>query len=242
MDLIGWICFVGLLLLGGLLVLPALFLPTAKRLRSWLNGSRITYYQQYRGYGLNIDSTSSKLRTKAQRKWAGSICDGSVIEINRGLFRRQSAIYNHDVTHDGIWVPFGIPHHWSIAKDWPIENVDQVSLTDTRGLPIETALRMINTYPSLQAMLDRITELESDLGEARERLCFWHSGAQALLEIIRKDKQRYRSPVAQKIRHCLEGLTAELTIWPSKWKKPAPSIDPHKMYDYTKKFEESFGR
>ena len=197
-------------------------------IRSWLKGSRKIYYIDLSGNVRSCSDLSYALeRTKV-----------SVIKICRGLFRRRSAICGLAANNWKIdRASLGLNSQGGFGADW-------VEMTDRSGLPVEKALRLINKSNTLQDfMLDndhqrnRIAELEGELNQARERLCRWHSGTQALLEVIKKDKQKYRSPAAQKIRCNLESLKTELTMWPGQWTTPAPGIDSWKMDEYYNKFK-----
>ena len=99
-------------------------------------------------------------------------------------------------------------------------------LEDTRGLPLETALRLINTYSSLQAMLDeierqrkRIAELEQELASANKRRQEWGAGIKAILQIVQLDRPRYRSKAAWHIRQCLESIEGSAVFL----KEPEPT-------------------
>ncbi|MEK7121619.1 MAG: hypothetical protein AAB857_02835, partial [Patescibacteria group bacterium] len=125
MDVVGLICFfVGLLLLGGLLVLPALFLPTAKKLRSWLKGSRTSYYLCPSKKEM-LPPTKARLRTYEDRNLFTEgryDIDGPIIEIRQGFLRR-SGIYGQVLPH------WQIKRVWSVKNlDWPLGN--WVSLVD----------------------------------------------------------------------------------------------------------------
>jgi len=120
--------------------------------------------------------------------------------LHRGEFwRRRSAIYGSGSMH------------WRIVRttqDIPdvagVPNVDWVELKDQQGLPVETALRLINTYPSLQAMLDRIAEIEKGLATSQLRRQESFAAMLALRQIIANDKQRYKSPAAKNIASYVE--------------------------------------
>lgn len=179
----------------------------------WLKGSRKTYYLGTRDISplRSTDFTPEELARIAD---PGVLAE-PVIEISRGLFRRRSAVYGKA--------------QWQIQKDWhefgldPV-GADRVSLTDTRGLLVETALQLINTYSSLQAMLDRIAELESrptrlELQNAEDNLFLANERQQelaaaiiALREQILSDRQRYRGVVPQELRHDLQLILNEVNI------------------------------
>ncbi|MDP3697551.1 MAG: hypothetical protein Q8R55_06080 [Candidatus Taylorbacteria bacterium] len=110
-----------------------------------------------------------------------------VIEISHGFLRRRSAIYG----------PYRL--HWRMVEDKPM-----ICLADRKGLSVEAALRLINTYPSLQAMLDRINELEQELKTANSVRQDWNAATYVLLRIIQADRQFYRSKSSEHIRECLE--------------------------------------
>jgi len=157
----------------------------------WLKGTRVSYFLTYGK--LRCDGRA--FRTRNAR--AGYVIDdGTLIEISRGLFRRRSAIYGFDTGN------------WEIVRDAYLNGAvppgDYVWLGDRESLSVETALRLINTYPSLQAMLDRIDELEKDLSETRESFLNLHADIEAIIKLVKTDKQGYRAPAAQRMQYCLE--------------------------------------
>ena len=167
----------------------------------WLKGSRASYYMIE---GRNIvESTPYSLRTRPV--WpvlpVFKYITGSVVEVNRGPFRRRSAIYG------------------DAAGNWEVVEVNsgsytRVGLRDlTMSLPVESALRLINTYPSLQAMLDEIERQKNQIVELEKQLEFaekdkkeWTVKLRKLVAKIIKDKQRFRSQAVQEIRESLEGV------------------------------------
>ena len=201
----GLFCF---LLLGIGIILPVFFHGTATRFRTWLQGSRTSYYINSTGM---VAHTHWRLRTVNQWKIYGGVdIDASVIEISSGFWRRRSAIYGPAAKN------------WKIAGIYRIMmEVDCVELEGLSGVPVETALKIINAYPSLQAMLDRIAELEKNLKVANTRRVELRAMVRALLEVIQGDRQKYRSRAAQHIRVFLEEVEAQATMM----NEPNPSID-----------------
>lgn len=176
-----------------LLLCAYLYSDFFKKTWRWLKGSRVTYYIYESGF---VKSTTKKLRTPADRIGINmKPKNQGVIEINQGWFRPPSTIYGD--FHIGPW---------EITKAWRFGRGDDcecVNITDTRGLRVDTASGMINTYPSLQAMLDRIAELEKEHQVLVE-------GAVALRLRILGDKQRFRSPAVQQVREYLEMILKEV--------------------------------
>src|SRR3989338_9005150 len=168
-------------------------------LRCWLKGSRTTYYLSESGF---VKSSTKKLRTPAGRVGIDmNFSNQGVIEISRGGFRPSSAIYGD--YHLGPWgiakVSMGCNSQGGFGADW-------VDLRDRASLPVEMALRLINTYPSLQVMLHRIAELESQLKESdRQRKKRW-AGIKTVLTLINVDRNKYRSKTSEQIRKWLEIL------------------------------------
>ena len=126
---------------------------------------------------------------------------------------------------------------------------------------VSDAVHFINTYPSLQAMLDRIaeleiqnaqmkdqnklhgeqlevknsriTELERELAVAKNLQEEWLSGVGALSLEIDTDRQRYRSPAAAHIRECLKVIID----WAEKYQKPfIPVIPVDKVMAWMRRF------
>lgn len=107
--------------------------------------------------------------------------------------------------------------HGKASKDWRVGKVSlgldapylrfgagRINLVDRNNLSIEQALRIANNYSSLQAMLDRIAELERQLKESeRQRKKRW-AGIRAILELINLDRSKYRSQSSERIRRWLE--------------------------------------
>jgi len=177
-----------IVLLGG----PAI------RIWCWLKGSEIIYW---------LGDGGGRLKLSRNRGFFLANLNANAIRIIRGPFRRRSVIH-------GI-----ASSYWQIAGEWERELCGQrISLKSSYGLPVETALKLINTYPSLQAMIDRIAELESrptqlemqtvkdNLFLANERRQEWSDGVAAILSLTDKDRQRYRSKAAENIRKRLEYL------------------------------------
>ena len=185
-------------------VLVLLFKDEWRKFFRWLKGFRKIYYRQHHPcYGLQVYSCPNRLRAI---DW--SCVDGSVIEINRGPFRRRSAIY-------GPAADF-----WRIAGSWHRERTgDWVRLEQVlQGLKVEVALQFINTYPSLQAMLDRIDELGRERLDDKAKIQELSAAICALYKQIISDRQRYRGAVALELRHDLETIINEANVSASsKW-------------------------
>jgi len=184
----------------------------------WLKGSRMSHYLTTTPGYEKVYTTHPgyKLRTEGQRRSFYKIKLGSIIEISHGFLRRRSAIYGEAAKN------------WRVTSDraWP-NTLRWVYLKDKRGMRIEDALPLINIYPSLQAMLDRIAELEKelrsteaslenrnnrvlelekDLAHAEDKRKQWWATIKAVLCIINEDKPRYRSTPAKHIREYLESV------------------------------------
>lgn len=179
----------------------------------WLIGSRRTYFQQgpttvslaWKAVG---NSTEKNLCVSAERVLGFN--PGAVIEVNQGILRRRSAIH-----HSKWWRLNQVVYGW-------MDNTDRIGITlcDEQGVSVEAALRLINSYPSLQAMLDRIVqleielettnarnrELERSLEAANERRTEWMSATCALRLLIRENKRLYRAPSAMHLLKCLEAI------------------------------------
>ncbi len=172
------------------------------RFGRWLKGSRITYF--FPAGKREISRTSFPCRRDEDRQYI----HGSVIEFNYGFFRWQSAIHGPAAKN------------WKIAGTYQAMNGwDCVELQDRLSIPVETALRIVNTYPSLQAMLDRIAELEKASVEPLAVL--------SALDIkMLDDKQRFRSPAGKEIHAHIRfslreifvsGITSNPTSVVAKW-------------------------
>lgn len=164
----------------------------------WLKGSRVSYHFRWNAKepgNQKVHATSGKFRTKNERTEVG-VC-GSVIEVSRGLFHRRSAIYG------------------PVAKNWQIANVDKVStgtgdwvhLKDELGLPLEEALQLINTYPSLQAVLDENTAQRNRIAELEQAL----SVSRELCEAIKQQRQVADNRVVE-LEQRNEQLTSEIRV------------------------------
>jgi len=106
-------------------------------------------------------------------------------------------------------------------KNWKISRVslgldtnvrfgsERVSLVDSGNLSTEQALKLINTYSSLQSMLDRISELERDNWLSAKKYNDLNAALIAIYKHILDDKQRFRSQAAQEIRENLELILKE---------------------------------
>lgn len=172
-----------------------------KKIWRWLKGSRVSYYL------VNEEIKSVPRRIGAEER-IDHLRGIPVMEIGRKRFKARGTILD-----------FG-ENHFQILKVHKVNTGigDWVYLKDQVGLPLEESLHMINLYPSLQAMLDRIAELESrptqlELQAAKDNLFLankqrqdWHAGTIAILRLIDGDKQRYRSQAAKSIRENLEYL------------------------------------
>lgn len=161
----------------------------------WLKGTRKTYFIDYNNM---THETTDKLRGFHDFIHLGSITGttvGSGIEIGRGFLRRRSAIY-------GL-----AEKNWQLIKASVNDGCcGVVELRDKQGVILEDALHLINTYPSLQAMLDRIAELEHQLNESEYINQGTREGISAILSLINEDRQKYRSKAAENIRVWLERL------------------------------------
>ncbi|MBI2062563.1 MAG: hypothetical protein HYT64_02655 [Candidatus Yanofskybacteria bacterium] len=183
-----------------LLLYVGLFFPQLRILVKWLKGSRKTYYLGSRDIS-PLRSTNTTLEELTRIADPGVITE-SMIEISRGPFRRRSAIYG------------SAAKNWKLVGSWlDHEGGGVVELQDTFGITLGNVLRLINTYPSLQAMLNendsqkkRIAELEKELSETRESFSNLHADVEAVIKVVKNDKQKYRAPAAQRIQHCLEEI------------------------------------
>ena len=164
----------------------------ARSLWSWLKGSRMNFFVSSTG---DLVSCSSGSGTSAH----------PVVEISRGPFRRRNAFYGKN--SDNWKVAVG---HWY---------VNSIELQDRRGLPVKTALELVKRYPSLQAMLDQIAELEKELASANKRRQEWGAAIKAVLQVIQLDRPRYRSKAAWHIRKCLESIEGSAVFH----KEPEPT-------------------
>ena len=133
------------------LVLMVIFIDAMRgfngsaRVFRWLKGSRVSFYLRASDGGLEYQSCNMR----------GAI-SVPVIELSRGPFRRQSALYGRN------------SENWKIAVGhW---NVNSIELQDRKGIPVKTALKLVNDFPSLQAMLDRIANLEEELNRVTTQL------------------------------------------------------------------------
>lgn len=164
---------------------------------AWLKGSRVTYFIPNKTVlERSWCSTSLKLRNFYQRRVLRETAgiNTSVVEISLGLFRR-GAIYGGPA-----------------SKSWRIVGVTKagkVLLTDNIGVIPEMAVQVINWYGSLQAVFDRVQELEGQLHDANNRRLEWRAAVMAILQVIEADKQKYRSQAAKNIHDCLVELSAQ---------------------------------
>ena len=172
----------------------------------WLKGSRENYHLSH---GL-IEIDSHRLDRNDGESWVVP-----TIEI----VRRPSGLFG------GIFGTRWYPQTWRIQKVWsgvaPKSPGDWVSLTDTQGLHVTDALRLVNTYPSLQAMLDRIAEIENQLSQANEHRQELNIGIQAVLNFINSDRQKFRSPTNQRVRELLEEV-----------RRGEPEVDKDKVFSW----------
>lgn len=197
---------VEMVFLVGAIILVAIYNEQITRFFRWLKGSRKTYFFLERNSaGKEIESSKATFRTQSERKYAVDPARDSVTEITRGLFRRRSAIYGNTA------------NSWLIVRDWfdPIPDAlrgDWVSLADARGLPVKEALEVVNRYPSFQAMLKQIAELEKGHLGDEAKIRELSAAIVALREQILSDRQRYRGVVALELRHDLETVINEVDI------------------------------
>lgn len=187
-----------------------------------LKGSRTRYYLSPEGA---VCSRSGIYYFK------GSITGLNEIEIARGPFhfQRRRAIIG------------------PTAKNWKITKISFDA--DTQGwfgkyfielrgcsdsLPVEQALRLINSYPSLQAMLDQIANLEKELVHARFKVAERAAMLQALNLKLTADKQRFRGSPAKEIQANIQFALREtgeqhvyrqiVDVWLEKLKRPEANI------------------
>lgn len=168
-------------------------------IQRWFKGSTETYYfvPGNCGWSIPADSPVQKSTLFDADKLIRLHCvKGAAIEINRGPLRRKSQVHASIINRVA----------WLIARDWKVGNTDWVRLEDTRGVPVEVALRMINQYTSLQAILDRINELEQQLMASERQRHDKLAGIKAILRLIEADRNRYRSKTSERIRKWLEDL------------------------------------
>lgn len=155
------------------------------QLGDWLKGSRTSYYFRSKPPEQDgrpaLRATGLRLKDEGVRAWH-FVGGGSVIEINRGPFRRRSAIY-------------GQQGFWKVARSYlgsPLQDEgDRVNMIDTWGLPVETALKLVNAKMSLQGLLNRIAELEKRQKSAEAKFQMVYAAVVALRFQILSDKQRY---------------------------------------------------
>ena len=170
----------------------------------WLKGSRMSFYLRLSDNGLEYQSLNMR----------GSI-QYPIIELSRGLFRRRSALYGRN------------SENWKVAVGhW---EVNSIKLQDKKGVSVKTALELADKYPSLQAMLDRIAELEKELQIANKRRAESRAAFQALRDIINADRQKYRSSAAQHIREFIEQVDVQATMM----NEPNPSEEQVEVWKRT---------
>ncbi len=146
----------------------------------WLKGSRMSFFL--------LPSSGNLEFCKLNMRGAIS---HSVIELCRGPFRRRSTLYGLN------------SENWKVAVGhW---DVNSIELQDRKGLPTKTALKLVNKYSSLQAMLDRIAELEK---VGTEPLAILRALDIKMLD----DKQRFRSPAVKEIHANIRFALRELFV------------------------------
>ena len=126
MDLISLICFIFLVGMAVFL----LFGRLGWKMLCWLKGSRISYYLSDGSVIGNFIGTNFRGLGRP------------VIEVSRGLFRRRSSIYGSNA------------ENWRIVRTNFVDvglsfPSNSVWLEDRKGLSAGTALKLINTHPSL---------------------------------------------------------------------------------------------
>ncbi len=189
--MIPWGVTVSLILI---LVIVGPLWPEVKQFFRWLKGSRTSYYLE----GPD-DARNAKMASMPNRFKTIGLYHDSVIEINRGFWRRRSAIYGPAAKN---WKIVGI---FRIMMD-----VDCVELQGGLNLPVNKTLQLINTYSSLRAMLDRIAKQEKRIADLDKEYKVIVDGIVALRARIIVERQRFRSPAVQKIRECLEMILGEV--------------------------------
>ncbi len=193
--------------------------PRSIKFFIWLKGSQVIYF-------LDISGCVRSCSSYSLSYVLSSIKSGdSVIAIRHGFWRRRSAIYGLAVGN------------WQLARARVLNEDTGVLLEfrDKYGVKLEDGLRLINSHNSLQAMFDRIAEqdknlvnanariaeLEKELKHANERRQEWYSGVKAILEIVNRERQTYRSTAAGRIRNRLEAMTRSTYLY----EEPLPPED-----------------
>ncbi len=177
--------------------------------RRWLKGHREYYYIGSNGI---LAKEQRPLRLgPGEIKWR----DDAIV-VNHMPFLRRTEVYGkgRDL--------------WSVSIRENPGAEPSIFFQDKIGWPIQEFLAIVGKYPlSLQAKLSRIDELEelsrskdiriADLSKTLEQMkktCSSHrcleadlkAGLWILLDVINRDRQRYRSQAAQRIRVCLEQI------------------------------------
>jgi len=163
----------------------------------WFWGHRSSY-SLFEGDNKEIKVSTSNLKLRSDSSRYRHAVYGPVLEVNHGFWRRRSAIY-------------GSGWRWKIWRTNYSRKKSAgefVHLFDVWGLTPETALRLVNRYESLEAMLNRIAELELQL-EASEERCSnlrfyatgWRSLVTRLYDKVAKpqDKRRFKGGDAREI-------------------------------------------
>jgi len=128
-----------------------------RRLQLWAKGTDHFHYFEK---GVYVHEDARWVRNKSAIFDAPQI-SGHIIEISNGPFKSPSA--------SRIRARRG-PMMWLLTQAWKFDrNTDWVRLEDTRGVSVERALRLINEFPSLEAVLDQLDELKRDLGSERSK-------------------------------------------------------------------------
>lgn len=163
----------------------------------WLKGSRVSHYLTTTPGYEEVYTTHPRFKLRTENQ-------SNVILQDKDGFnhRNQSRIF----TATKCCLRQG-SENWKIAGDcaWP-NTLQWVYLKDQQGLHIKNALLLINTYPSLKAMLDRIAELEKKLVDSEKQLKNKSAGIKAVLRLIKQDKNWYRSKTSSWIGQWLFNL------------------------------------
>ncbi len=195
--------FLSVLVVGLVFLVVVAWTKSEERISRWLKGSRINYHWKN-------GAVETSTHEPDNRSWpyVWSWCYPT-IEFVRKPFRRLSVSL-----HGSRWYP----PEWRIGRPAGRKHVsDTVSLTS--NVLAKTAIQIFGSYPSLQAMLDRITELERELESANKRRQEWGAGIKAILQIVQLDRPRYRSKAAWHIRQCLESIEGSAVFL----KEPEPT-------------------
>ncbi len=188
------ILVVFLLAIYGPVILPWSALRIG-RIYKWLKGSRTTYYKPH-----TLDPKEGRIASTKVSLRKGLdmflVTFGSVIEINRGFWRRPSVIHKM------------YPSSWEIGKTFKSlssTGIDTIELRDPSAMSVDLALHIVNGYSSIESMFNEIEELKKKL-DARDRN---EGGILAAISVIHNylvagKTDRYRSQVVAGIREDIE--------------------------------------